>query len=241
MTLRTNRSSTVAAVAVAASALLLAGCGENGDDEGSVAAPGQGQVATTSEPSSPADDLADGIVEQYTVLAEEIEARGGYSTVGDWKVGFIVEAAEPWFENSGNFREPAEDETHHLEIIPFENSTGRIVPGMSIKLEIIDSTGKVVDSDDLNFYYSTFFHYANNFSVPQEGTYTLKATLNRPTFLRHGEKEDGPALNEGAVVEFRDVKLSPTPAEDGGSGSASGSGSGSGSGSASVPEATSTP
>jgi hypothetical protein len=66
-----------------------------------------------------------------------------------------------------------------------------------------------VDGKDLNFYYGEFFHYANNFSVPKAGTYKLRATLGAPTFLRHGEEKDTPALAQGATVTFDNVTLQP--------------------------------
>ena len=49
--------------------------------------------------------------------------------------------------------------------------------------------------------------YANNFTVPEAGTYTLRATLGVPAFNRHGEESDTPALAKGTTVEFKDVEL----------------------------------
>jgi hypothetical protein len=156
-------------------------------------------------------EVADGVRKQYEVLAEEVAARGGSTTSGDWTVSYIVEAAEPWFEEHAghhqSFRRPKADETHHIEIIPTESATGRIVPDVPITVEVVDADGTVVDKQRLNFYYSTFFHYANNFHVPQDGDYTLRASLGVPTFNRHGDPADGPALAEGATVEFAGVSL----------------------------------
>ena len=162
-----------------------------------------------SEAKTP--DVPRGVVEQYTTLAAEVDERGGSQRTGDWTVSYIVEAAEPWFEKhagSSHFREPAAGETHHIEIIPTETATGRIVPEVPVTLQVLDERGQVVDQSRLNFYYSTFFHYANNFSVPEEGTYTLRAILGRPGFLRHGEESEKPALDQGAAVSFADVQLS---------------------------------
>jgi hypothetical protein len=175
--------------------LALAGCSGDGI-----------ATADEQEPAVPA-----GVSKQYETLAAEVAERGGRTTQGDWTVSYIVEAAEPWFEEDGDqtsFREPQEGETHHIEIIPTEASTGRIVPDVPITLSVIDGNGTVVQEQELNFYYSTFFHYANNFSVPEPGTYTLRATLDPPPFNRHGEEKDGPALAEGVTVAFEDVELS---------------------------------
>jgi len=174
------------------SLLALAGCSSSGADE-------------------PPRAVPDGVEVMYSTVADEIAERGGEATSGEWRIGYIVEAAEPWFERHGEhsaFRVPQASETHHIEIIPFEKSTGRIVPDVPIHVAVVDPQGIVVDERDLSFYYATFFHYATNFSIPANGNYTLRATLGAPTFLRHGDPNDGPALADGAVVEFTDVELS---------------------------------
>lgn len=151
-----------------------------------------------------------GVQEQYEVLADEVAEKGRTTESGEWTVHLIAEAAEPWFEvhdDQAHFRAPQDGETHHLEIIPTETATGRIVPDVPITLEVVDADGTVVQRKRLNFYYSTFFHYADNFTVPEAGSYTLRASLGVPAFNRHGEEAETPALTEGATVEFTDVEL----------------------------------
>lgn len=175
---------------VAASLLALTACG------------GEDAASPSKVPS--------GVSEQYTTLQAEVDERGGSTRSGDWTVSYIVEAAEPWFEGHAEhaeFRKPTAGETHHIEIIPTETGTGRIVPDVPVVLEVVDAHGAVVDKKRLNFYYSTFFHYANNFSIPEDGRYTLRASLGRPGFLRHGDESEEPALNEGAKVSFDSVEL----------------------------------
>lgn len=149
-----------------------------------------------------------GVTEMYTVLEEELADRGGTVESGDWTVSYIVESAEPWFEeHQGHglrFRDPAQGETHHVEIIPREKETGRIIPDVPITVEIVDQAGKVVAKTPLTFYYSTFFHYADNVSVPA-GDYTIRATLGAPGFKRHGAEDEAPALAQGVTVEFEGV------------------------------------
>lgn len=195
-----NRKSVGVLVAsVSAGLVLLSACGESAGGAQHDAAP------KPSESAVPA-----GVQSQYSVLEEEISEAGGETTSGEWRIGYIVEAAEPWFEPENgkqSFREPAKGETHHIEIIPMEKSSGRVIPDVPITVEVVDAQGKVVDSQKLNFYYSEFFHYANNFSIPENGKYTLRAKLSAPTFFRHGESGEQPALAQGAQVEFADVEL----------------------------------
>lgn len=154
-----------------------------------------------------------GVVEQYEVLAEEIEEKGRTVESGAWTVNLITEAAEPWHEVHGRghteFRDVRAGETNHIEIIPVDTASGRIVPDVPITLEVVDADGNVVAEEELNFYGSTFFHYANNFSIAEAGSYTVRATLEAPTFPWHGGEEEPPALSEGAVAEFTDVELGP--------------------------------
>lgn len=179
--------------------LATAGCG--GDEGG---APAQAPVQPSA---AAAGEVPEGVAEQYATIEEEVAAEGGEVESGPWRIAYIVEPAEPWFAD-GPFREPASGETHHIEILPFEADGGRLVPEVPIKLEVLDSGGGVVQEKELDFFYSDeFFHYAQNFSVPDPGTYTLRATLEAPEFPRHGEEQEGPALAEGATVEFEDVEL----------------------------------
>lgn len=203
--------------------LVAAGCG--GDDGGSVreleggggspgtgSQTGSGAGSASGTGSAAGAGVPEGVAAQYRQLAKEIKAKGGEKTSGPWRVGYVVEPAESWFvaaEGDYRLRAPAPGETHHIEIIPVEASTGRIVPDVPIRLEVVGPDGKVVDAKDLDFYYSEFFHYAGNFSVPQPGSYTLRATLEPPRFLRHGEQAEEPALAEGARVEFTGVQLRP--------------------------------
>lgn len=201
------------AVTTILAALLLAGCGTD-EAQTPAADPTSGTPAATPDATSTtaAGEVPEGVAAQYATLGEEVEAEGGRTTSGDWEVAYIVEPAEPWFEATDGEptrREPAEGETHHLEIIPIEAATGRIVPEVPIRLEVLDDTGEVVDEKELMFFNAEFFHYANNFSIPAEGDYTLRATLQPPEFTRHGESLEELTLLEPVTVDFEDVRLEP--------------------------------
>lgn len=168
---------------------------------------GQGASVTATRPPQA---VPAGVSQQYADLAEEIRESGGEQTVGPWRVGYIVSGAEAWYEiRDGKqvYRQPAPGEIYHLELVPIEAATGRMISDVPIRLEVIDASGAVVDAQPLNYYYEAFFHFANNFRVPKPGTYTLRATLEPPRFLRHGEADKPAPLAEGATVIFTGVKL----------------------------------
>jgi len=194
---------TVLASAVCAAALAATACGSDDD---------RAQVQTTPrEPAAQAmSDIPAGVAAQYRQIAEEVAAEGGEKRVGPWRIAYIVEPAEGWFEHTGGqlgWRAPAPGETHHIEILPIEAATGRLVPNVPITLEIRDAQGARVARQRLPMYYAEFFHYADNFAIPRSGEYTLRATLGAPDLRRHGEEAEPPALAEGATATFDGVRL----------------------------------
>jgi hypothetical protein len=190
----------------------LAGCGEDRDGAVRVETSGTGTATTATSPREPQAEVPEGVAAQYRQIEEEVRAEGGDTRSGPWRIAYIVEPAEGWFERRGRelrWRAPAADETHHIEILPIEADTGRLVPDVPITLEVLDSNGRRVARKRLSLYYAEFFHYAENFAIPRAGDYTLRATLEPPPFRRHGEQEEEPPLAEGATVEFDGVRLKP--------------------------------
>lgn len=75
-------------------------------------------------------------------------------------------------------------------------------------LEVLDEQGERVDEKRLSPYYAEFFHYADNFSLPEAGEYALRARVEAPNLRLHGEESEGPPLSEGVEVEFDGVRSS---------------------------------
>jgi hypothetical protein len=189
-------------------ALGAVGCGE--DREGQVVVKGSSTGTTATAPATRGTGVPAGVAAQYRKIEEEVAAEGGERTVGLWRIAYIVEPAEGWFEPQRGrlrWRAPAAGETNHIEILPIEAKTGRVVPDVPITLEVVDDGGRRVARRQLAFYYSEFFHYASNFALPRSGRYTLRSTVGVPAFRRHGEQADGPPLAQGARVEFRGVQI----------------------------------
>jgi hypothetical protein len=152
-----------------------------------------------------------GVVDSYGVAQEEIEAEGGEQRAGGYRVGYIIEPAEGWWEGDPQnlaWREPAPGETNHIEILPFEVGSGLLVPEAEITLTVLDESGNEVDTKPLRFYRGEFYHYANNFSLPRSGAYTLRAEIAPPTFLRHETDEaQGRVFTDPVTAEFENVEI----------------------------------
>jgi Fe2+ transport protein len=213
---RAAGATTVSALVLVAS--VVAGCGqgesEKKSDRGGSASPGGSASAGSGSGSGSAKASSEefqGVIDSYGTAQAEIDAEGGEQEIGDYRVGYIVEPAEPWWEGDpGNLtlREPASGETNHIEILPFEARTGLLIPYMEGTLTVLDEAGEEVDSKPLQFYRGEFYHYANNFSLPQSGPYALRAEMQPPTFLRHEtEVREGRVLTEPISVEFKNVEI----------------------------------
>jgi hypothetical protein len=213
---RAAGATTVSALVLVAS--VVAGCGqgesEKKSDGGGSASPGGSASAGSGSGSGSAKASSEefqGVIDSYGTAQAEIDAEGGEQEIGDYRVGYIVEPAEPWWEGDpGNLtlREPASGETNHIEILPFEARTGLLIPYMEGTLTVLDEAGEEVDSKPLQFYRGEFYHYANNFSLPQSGPYALRAEMQPPTFLRHEtEVREGRVLTQPISVEFENVEI----------------------------------
>jgi hypothetical protein len=191
--------------------VLAAACGQGGSGSenggGSASASDSANEGDSSEAGT-----FQGVVDSYEVAQREIKEEGGEQRVGEYRVGYIIEPAEGWWEGDPQnltWREPAPGETNHIEILPFEVGSGLLVPEADITLTVLDGSGNEIDTKPLRFYRGEFYHYANNFSLPESGTYTLRAEIAPPTFLRHETEEaEGKVFTEPITAEFENVQIS---------------------------------
>ncbi len=190
-----------------------AGCMQEETMSGGSASGGRSASSGGSEGTTAANagSRFQGVMDSYAVAQEEIEEAGGEQEVGAHRVGYIVEPAEGWWDGDPTvlqWRGPSGAETNHIEILPFEAESGLLVPDMRIDLTILYEAGEEIESKPLELYRGEFYHYANNFSLPGSGTYTLRAELNPPSFRRHDAGEaEGKVFTEAAKVEFDNVQI----------------------------------
>ena len=137
-------------VVTLAGALAALGVSACGDGESRVTATSTSPTTTTAEPAD--SGVPEGVAAQYSVLEDEIAEEGGAVESGPWRIAYIQEPAEGWFRTENGrvvWRDPALGETAHLEIIPIERDSGRIVPDAgAVQLE--DPEGNVKELGPLN-------------------------------------------------------------------------------------------
>jgi len=125
---------------VLAQARLIPDCGQP---------PPEGKDEPTAEGmeerTSAEDSELQGMVDSYAVAHEEIEEEGGEKETGPYRVSYIVELVEGWWEGDPEdpeWRAPSPNETHHLEILPFDRESGLLIPEMEGRLTVVEVAGE---------------------------------------------------------------------------------------------------
>lgn len=178
---------------------LLTGCGSGGDPAGHASSPGA---------------VPTGVAAQHAALEGAIAQRGGRTTSGAWQIGYVAERAQGWYESAGGrltYRAPGPGETHTIGVVLQEAATGRLVPGMPVRIEVVDRAGVVVDAQSAALRYGDYLSYVSNVTVPSPGRYGLRVFVGSPAVALAGEAGRRPPLAEGAAVTFADVDLTPQP------------------------------
>jgi hypothetical protein len=197
---------------IAVLTISLAGCGDRETVSSDREVTDETTGETTGETTrSTAPESMQGVVDSYKIAHEEIENEGGEKEAGPYRVGYIVEPAEGWWRGDPEdleWRAPLSGETNHIEILPFDAQTGLLVPDVEVRLTVRDENGDPVGGKPLEFYYAEFYHYANNFSLPGSGEYTLEAEISPPTFNRHGSEDgEGKVFTEPVNVTFENAEI----------------------------------
>lgn len=142
-------------------------------------------------------------------MVETVAHGGGMQPKDQYLIGYAVEEAEgmyEWEDGELVWREP-EDENLHVEIAVCDASDGRFVPALTVYGTLIDP-----DGNDLGTYehpllwHPMIYHYGRNWTVPQDGEYTLKVRIEPATFMRHDEI-NGKRFAAPVETEFTGVKV----------------------------------
>lgn len=142
-------------------------------------------------------------------MTDEIAHDGREVQSGEYLVAYAVEEAEGmWVPKGGELEwvEP-EDENAHIEIAVRDAADGRLIPGLKVEATVIDGDGKEIGTHELPFLWHPYlYHYGRNWTLPADGSYTLKVRFDAPAFARHDEK-NGRRFLKGAEVVFDNVKV----------------------------------
>lgn len=167
----------------------------------------------TSEADSTQLDLARAQGEAYgralTHMAEKVAHDGGVQATGEYLVGYAVQEAEGmyhWSDGSLVWHDPGEANVH-VEVAVRDAGDGRFVPGLRVMATLIAPDGQEVGTHEQPMlWHPMIYHYGRNWTVPADGSYTLRVHVDPPTFMRHDEV-NGCRFTGPADVEFTGVSI----------------------------------
>ena len=192
----------------------------HGDMLARVAKPGQvefefatqaGRPSLPPEPPGPIDSdyaVGDDILQGF--------AESLYLTdVGDYRIGFIAEAPEPyWLWKEGpQLRAVEPDDNFHVEVILQDAPSGLLVPGATVTVTLTPKAGGKPVVAHLHGLLSVFQHYGETLRVPP-GEYAVRVDVEPPALAL----VDGERFLEPASIEFvwrAEPRATPPDAEEG--------------------------
>ncbi len=143
-------------------------------------------------------------------MTDVVAHTGGLKSAGDMMVGFAQEKAEGMYmlrDGKLEWVEPAEGENCHIEITAIDASDQRFIPGLDIKLTVIDESGREIGSHSMPFlWHPGLYHYGRNWHLPGDGRYTFVVDIATPGFPRH-DKKNGCRYTEPVQVTFENVEV----------------------------------
>ncbi|GAB4510789.1 MAG: hypothetical protein OHK0046_08000 [Anaerolineae bacterium] len=137
------------------------------------------------------------------------EAHGAEKQAGDYLVGYAVEHAEGMYMLQGGelvWYDPR-DENAHIEISVRDAADGRFIPGLTVRVSVLDSNEREVGTNEHPFiWHPWLYHYGRNWVLPGDGEYILHIYIEAPEFPRH-DKANGLRYARPAEVEFQNVRI----------------------------------
>ncbi|RJP77018.1 MAG: hypothetical protein C4524_09015 [Candidatus Zixiibacteriota bacterium] len=156
-----------------------------------------------------ARDEGSALGRSLTHMIREVADDGDEAPVGEYLVGYAVEAAEGMYvcrDGKLTWQEP-EEENVHLEISVRDGADGRFVPELKVQATLMDGDGHEIATHRQPFIWHPWLHhYGRNWTVPGDGSYMLRVRIEPPTFSRH-DKLNGKRYAEAVEVVFHNVEI----------------------------------
>jgi len=142
-------------------------------------------------------------------MATEVAHDGGMQVIGDYLVGYAIEDAEGMYHlEDGSLRwHNPDQENAHVEVVVCDAADGRFIPGLHVTATMVSPSGEVIGPYEQELvWHPMLYHYARNWTLPEDGEYTLRVHVDPPTFMRHDEV-NGRRFAEPVDAEFTGVSV----------------------------------
>ncbi|WP_298456874.1 iron transporter [uncultured Cellulomonas sp.] len=142
-------------------------------------------------------------------MAHDVADDGGAQTAGDYLVGYAIEKAEGMYHPGDGdlvWRNP-DEENLHVEIAVCDAADGRFIPGLEVTATLVTPSGEQLGPHpQVLVWHPMLYHYARNWTLPEDGVYELRVHVEPPTFPRHDEI-NGRRFAEPVDVTFTGVQV----------------------------------
>lgn len=141
-------------------------------------------------------------------MVGDVAEGGAQQQAGDYLIGVAVEEAEGlyvmkngdlvWQEPEGNL---------HVEVAVRDAADGRFVPGLDVIVTIFDDGGNELGTHGHDMvWHPMMYHYAHNWELPGDGTYSMQVDVGAAPFRRHDEV-NGRRFAEGVSARFDGIEV----------------------------------
>ena len=148
--------------------------------------------------------LSAAITALWTESISGIEKPDGDYFVGyaiDYSVGGSIGRVKNLIKFSGK-------EDVHLEVVPRDSRSGRIIPGLKVQASLTAADGKHYEAGELPFVWHPWLNrYEHGIRVPRKGLYRLHVHFEAPGYRRWGQQSE--RFASASDVEFENVSLKP--------------------------------
>lgn len=164
-----------------------------------------------AEPKGLALARAEGQAFKATVdhMIADVADAGAITRAGEYLVGYAVEKAEGMYEMRDGelqWQEPGKGNAH-IEVVVCDGADGRFVPCLDVRVTVVDEAGKELGTHAQPLLWHPYlYHYGRNWTLPGDGTYTLKVHVEPPDFPRH-DRENGNRYTKPVDVTFDGVRI----------------------------------
>ncbi|MDO8120462.1 iron transporter [Isoptericola sp. b490] len=142
-------------------------------------------------------------------MALEVAEAGGHTTAGDYLVAYAIEEAEGMYHLEGAdlvWHNPDAGNAH-VEVVVCDAADGRFVPGLDVTATLVGPDGHEHGPHRQELvWHPMLYHYARNWDLPADGTYTLRVHVEPPAFMRHDEV-NGRRFAQPVDVEFPGIEI----------------------------------
>lgn len=174
----------------------------------------------TAEELERARDQGNAVTREFDWVREHEAVASAEMAVGEYRVAYAITPALPYAEPDAGGRlvrhDPRPGEVH-LGVVVRDAADGRLVPGLAVRVTLVDASGRAVDARPLPYgWYPLLNRYGDNLRWPGLGAggataadgapVTVRVDVAPPTYWRH-DPSNGDRFADSVTAEFTRVTV----------------------------------